>query len=100
MVGAGHGGRKVAAALPEEKYAGSRPQIPFWGEKVAIGAGRPHIDRMAKWQKSITRQPPKTKDELRQMLTDAVRNTAVSELRPKLLVKGDGIADAPAACVD
>jgi hypothetical protein len=30
---------------------------------------------MAHWQASITRQPPKTKDELRQMLTEAVRNT-------------------------
>jgi hypothetical protein len=30
---------------------------------------------MAKWQASITRAPPKTKAELRQMLTEAVRNT-------------------------
>ena len=30
---------------------------------------------MAQWQASITRAPPKTKAELRQMLTEAVRNT-------------------------
>jgi len=34
---------------------------------------------MTKWQKSsFTREPPKTKAELRQMLTDAVRNTQPS----------------------
>ena len=30
---------------------------------------------MAQWQKSFTREPPKTKAELREMLTEAVRNT-------------------------
>ena len=30
---------------------------------------------MANWQKSFTKEPAKTKAELRQMLTDAVRNT-------------------------
>jgi hypothetical protein len=29
---------------------------------------------MAQWQKSFTREPTKTKAELRQMLTEAVRN--------------------------
>jgi hypothetical protein len=39
---------------------------------------------MAHWQASITRAPPKTKAELRQMLTEAVRNTqADAEQRPK-----------------
>jgi hypothetical protein len=33
---------------------------------------------MAYWQASITREPPKTKAELRQMLTEAVRNTQPS----------------------
>jgi hypothetical protein len=33
---------------------------------------------MAQWQASITRAPPKTKAELRQMLTEAVRNTQSS----------------------
>ncbi|AND89868.1 hypothetical protein BDS110ZK25_30210 [Bradyrhizobium diazoefficiens] len=30
---------------------------------------------MTNWQKSSPRQPPKTKAELREMLTEAVRNT-------------------------
>ncbi len=30
---------------------------------------------MANWQKSFTKQPSKTKAELREMLTEAVRNT-------------------------
>jgi len=30
---------------------------------------------MVQWQASITRAPPKTKAELRQILTEAVRNT-------------------------
>jgi hypothetical protein len=39
---------------------------------------------MAHWQASITRAPPKTKAELRQMLTEAVRNTQPSaEHSPK-----------------
>ena len=33
---------------------------------------------MAQWQASIARQPAKTKAELRQMLTEAVRNTQPS----------------------
>jgi hypothetical protein len=34
---------------------------------------------MVGWQKTgFTREPPKTKAELRQMLTDAVRNTQAS----------------------
>jgi hypothetical protein len=36
---------------------------------------RPHIDPMAQWKSSTTRQPPMTKDELRIMLAEAVRNT-------------------------
>jgi hypothetical protein len=39
---------------------------------------------MANWQASTTREPPKTKSELRQMLTEAVRNTQASAThRPK-----------------
>jgi hypothetical protein len=30
---------------------------------------------MTQWQKSFTREPPKTKAELREMLAEAVRNT-------------------------
>jgi hypothetical protein len=41
---------------------------------------------MAQWQASITRQPPKTKAGLRQMLAEAVRNTQTSANRgPKHL---------------
>jgi hypothetical protein len=39
---------------------------------------------MAQWQASITRAPPKTKVELRQMLAEAVRNTQTSaDRKPK-----------------
>jgi hypothetical protein len=39
---------------------------------------------MAHWQASIPKAPPKSKAELRQMLTEAVRNTrAEAEHRPK-----------------
>jgi hypothetical protein len=39
----------------------------------------PHIFAMAHWhQSSFTREPTKTKAELRQMLTEAVRNTEPS----------------------
>jgi hypothetical protein len=30
---------------------------------------------MAQWQKTFTREPPKTKAELREMLAEAIRNT-------------------------
>ena len=30
---------------------------------------------MAQWQKTFTKEPPKTKAELREMLAEAVRNT-------------------------
>jgi len=30
---------------------------------------------MTQWQKPVTREPPKTKAELREMLAEAVRNT-------------------------
>ena len=36
------------------------------------------MDAMVQWKASITRQPPKTKEELRLMLTEAVRNTQPS----------------------
>jgi hypothetical protein len=39
---------------------------------------------MAQWKASTTRQPPMSKDELRLMLAQAVRNTQpVAEPRPK-----------------
>jgi hypothetical protein len=55
---------------------------------------------MTKWQKSSVRQPHKTKAELRQMLTEAVRNTPSSGPQPNPLMKRDGIADRVPASVD
>ncbi|HEX9211816.1 MAG TPA: hypothetical protein VF901_15020 [Bradyrhizobium sp.] len=46
---------------------------------------------MTNWQKSNTRQAPKTKAELRQMLTEAVRNTQPS-LEPNRPAKARKIA--------
>ena len=56
----------------------------------------PHMLTMVAWQKTnFTREPPKTKAELRQMLTEAVRNTqANADLKPKRLPKVDKIAAA------
>jgi hypothetical protein len=48
---------------------------------------------MANWQKSIARQAPMTKAELRLMLTEAVRNTQPG-LEPKQL-SGTAPADPP-----
>ena len=36
---------------------------------------------MATWTKAFTREPPKTKAELREMLTEAVRNTQAENKR-------------------
>jgi hypothetical protein len=45
---------------------------------------------MAQWKASTTRQPPMTKDELRLMLAEAVRNTQpIAEHRPKLAPKAE-----------
>ena len=53
----------------------------LWG---LILLGHPHIELVAHWQASITREPPKTKAELRQMLAEAVRNTEPNaDHRPK-----------------
>jgi hypothetical protein len=53
---------------------------PFCGPSgIYFSLGHPHIVTVAQWQKSsFTREPPKTKAELRQMLTEAVRNTQPS----------------------
>ena len=62
-----------------------------WG---LIPARASHIPIMAHWQASITRAPPKTKAELRQMLTEAVRNTqdeaADGAKQPPKAKKGHG----------
>ena len=55
---------------------------------------------MAQWQKSYTREPTRTKAELREMLTEAVRNTQPSSgPGPKRLPKAKTIA-AGAAYVE
>jgi hypothetical protein len=52
---------------------------------------------MANWQKSFKREPPKTKDELRQMLAEAVRNTQPNVGHgPKPLPKAKTAAAGPA----
>jgi hypothetical protein len=45
---------------------------------------------MAKWTKTFTREPPKTKAELREMLTEAVRNTQTEPKRPPKANKDRG----------
>jgi hypothetical protein len=46
---------------------------------IYFSLGHPHIATVTQWQKSsFTREPPNTKAELRQMLTEAVRNTQPS----------------------
>ena len=48
---------------------------------------------MAQWQKSYTHEPTRTKAELREMLTEAVRNTQPSSgPGPKRLPKAKTIA--------
>ena len=54
-----------------------------------MALGHPHIVTMAHWQASITKAPPKSKAELRDMLAEAVRNTqAEFEQRRKHQAKG------------
>jgi hypothetical protein len=51
----------------------------FAAPGIYFSLGHPHIITVTQWQKSsFTREPPKTKAELRQMLTEAVRNTQPS----------------------
>ena len=58
----------------------------------------PHIRCMANWQKSFTREPSKTKAELRQMLTEAVRNTPSGADRgPERLPKAKELAPGAAS---
>jgi len=53
---------------------------------------------MAQWQKSYTREPTRTKAELREMLTEAVRNTQQpsSGRGPKRPPKAKATAAGPA----
>jgi hypothetical protein len=43
---------------------------------------------MTQWQKSFTREPPKTKAELREMLAEAVRNTQAETKQQSKKVRG------------
>ena len=49
---------------------------------VSICLRHPHIVSMTQWQKTLKREPARTKAELREMLTEAVRNTQ-PEPKPK-----------------
>jgi hypothetical protein len=54
--------------------------------------------RMANWQVTTPRQPPKTKAELRQMLAEAVRNTKLGrDHEPKRGSKAKKIGAAASA---
>ena len=54
----------------------------IWGFKFSLG--HPIWNSMAQWKSSTTRQPPMTKDELRLMLAEAVRNTQpIADQEPK-----------------
>jgi hypothetical protein len=45
---------------------------------------------MTQWQKSFTREQPKTKAQLREMLAEAVRNTQPEPKRPPKAKKDRG----------
>jgi hypothetical protein len=66
--------------LWREGKAAIRVEFPFW---------HLHILFMTQWQRTFTREPPKTKAELREMLTEAVRNTQPELKRPPPQAKRD-----------
>src|SRR5260370_29359007 len=79
---------------------GQQVAPPILAVSTLILPRAPHIQLMAQWQRSITRQPPKTQPELRPMLSQAVRNTqTTADQGPKRLLKAKKIA-AAAASVD
>ena len=61
---------------------------PLW---VYFPLRHPHMLFMAQFQKFNTREPPKTKAELREMLAEAVRNTQLPDQKrpPKAKRKRD-----------
>jgi hypothetical protein len=77
------------------------------GARICVTGGiyfsllHPHMVCMVGWQKTgFTREPPKTKAELRQMLTEAVRHTQASaDDERKQLAKARKTATTT-ACVD
>jgi hypothetical protein len=50
--------------------------------RVYFSLLHPHILSMTTWTKTFKREPPRTKAELREMLTEAVRNTQPELKRP------------------
>ena len=50
--------------------------------RVYFSLLHPHILFMTTWTKTFKREPPRTKAELREMLTEAVRNTQPELKRP------------------
>jgi hypothetical protein len=73
------------------------PLTLFVSGAIYFRLGHPHIRFMANWQRSFTREPAKTKAELRQMLTEAVRNTpsgADHAPKPKAKAIAAGAASA------
>jgi hypothetical protein len=61
--------------------------VTFSSHSVCICLCHPHILVVANW-KAVTRELPKTKAELRQILAEAVRNTQPDEvLEPKPAAK-------------
>ena len=50
--------------------------------RALIPLPHPHILSMTQWQKTFMREPLKTKAELREMLAEAVRNTAARAVEP------------------
>jgi hypothetical protein len=55
-----------------------------------IPLAHPHKLFMTTWTKTFTREPPKTKAQLREMLTEAVRNTQPEPKRPPKAKKDRG----------
>jgi hypothetical protein len=70
------------------------PLTLFFSGAIYFCLGHPHIRFMANWQKSFTKEPAKTKAELRQMLTEAVRNTPSGADQPKAEANAAGAASA------
>jgi hypothetical protein len=84
-----HGGRALMNNTIR-KIGASRDAVNEW---ALISARNPHILFMTQWQKSYTREPPKTKAQLREMLTEAVRNTQREPKRSPKTRKDFGASD-------
>ena len=79
--------RDLARARPLDLWIDRRQGL---GAGVYLPLHHPHMLIMAQWQKPYTREPPKTKAELREMLTEAVRNTQTEPERPPKASKDRG----------